>query len=534
MPDRGEDLECTLRLGCSPLLGAGSHVPLDHMGTGFPAEGFLRHRGLILTAAGGAVVEGGLLTLLAPNARRSRRRSPRFRRSPPTTTCAGCSPIPSPSCGSAAWSRRSWSHGLPLTRRCSGSPGRGACRREEQPRVRVLRGADGAGLGAAAARGNAGVRRRGVAVLVAVPRRVPDHARHRRGAQPGGLIRPGGGGCCRPARCCGCRQLRGGDRRRRGDHAPATGAALVVAAVTGLVNARAWYGLAVLAARMQPRPHESVPAKMLFSLPFAPIAAVMVLALVVGVARLLFTGTIQLPISPESKPRGGRSGRSRPAGAPRGTQAAASRAAAVVSATASAVLVVGGGDRELDAANGLRTMVPGTPVWQFSYVGLNTQGRPVPSGASADDLPLPELGDRIAAQVRALHADSGGQSPSSRRARGRWRLRDARARSRAARLLGGAAQPDRQPRAAYLPAGPGRRVGLRGRPRRAEPPGRGDVAVRPERCAAPARASRGRARYFEDMVAAAGGGAGASPSGGSPSFRSPTPSRFPTAGCRPA
>ena len=39
------------------------------MGTGFPAEGFLRHRGLILTAAGGAVVEGGLLTLFAPNAR---------------------------------------------------------------------------------------------------------------------------------------------------------------------------------------------------------------------------------------------------------------------------------------------------------------------------------------------------------------------------------------------------------------------------------------------------------------------------------
>src|ERR1700760_3400311 len=52
-----------------PHLGAGSHVPLDHMGTGFPAEGFLRHRGLILTAVGGAVVEGSLLTLLASNAR---------------------------------------------------------------------------------------------------------------------------------------------------------------------------------------------------------------------------------------------------------------------------------------------------------------------------------------------------------------------------------------------------------------------------------------------------------------------------------
>src|ERR1700753_3533489 len=40
-----------------------------NMDTGLPAEGFLRHTGLILTAAGGAVVEGGLLTLVAPNAR---------------------------------------------------------------------------------------------------------------------------------------------------------------------------------------------------------------------------------------------------------------------------------------------------------------------------------------------------------------------------------------------------------------------------------------------------------------------------------
>src|SRR5580692_7670329 len=67
--DCDEDLECTLRLGCWPDSGAGPHVPLDHMGTRFPAEGFLRHRGLILTAAGGAVVEGGLLALVAPNAR---------------------------------------------------------------------------------------------------------------------------------------------------------------------------------------------------------------------------------------------------------------------------------------------------------------------------------------------------------------------------------------------------------------------------------------------------------------------------------
>ena len=80
----------------------------------------------------------------------------------------------------------------------------------------------------------------------------------------------------------------------------------------------------------------------------------------------------------------------------------------MAAATDSAVLVVGGwGSSCCDAANGLRAMLPGVPVRQFSYVGLNAQGRPVPSGASADDLPLPVLGDRIAAQVRALHAASG-------------------------------------------------------------------------------------------------------------------------------
>lgn len=187
-----------------------------------------------------------------------------------------------------------------------------------------------------------------------------------------------------------------------------TGEALAVAALAGLVNARAWYGLALLAARLQPRSHESVPAKMLFSLPYAPIAAVMVVALVVGVARLLFTGTIQLPISPESDaaPAAVLAGAGTGTGAA-GPQTSPSPAAAVASATASAVLVVGGwGSSCCDAANGLRAVLPGVPVRQFSYVGLNAKGRPIPSGSTADDLPLPVLGDRIAAQVRALHAAS--------------------------------------------------------------------------------------------------------------------------------
>jgi len=39
------------------------------MSAELPSEGFLRHRGLALAAAGGAVAEGGLLALFAPRAR---------------------------------------------------------------------------------------------------------------------------------------------------------------------------------------------------------------------------------------------------------------------------------------------------------------------------------------------------------------------------------------------------------------------------------------------------------------------------------
>ena len=74
-----------------------------------------------------------------------------------------------------------------------------------------------------------------------------------------------------------------------------TVAAIAVAGVTGLVNARVWYGIAGISARLHPRVHESVPGRLLFGLPLAPLAGVMVLALVVGAARLMFTGTIQLP-----------------------------------------------------------------------------------------------------------------------------------------------------------------------------------------------------------------------------------------------
>jgi hypothetical protein len=375
------------------------------------AEGFLRHRGLILVAAGGAVAEGGLLTLLAPNARSI---APQVTALPSIAAYhdlrwlftdtqsrlwfAGLvvAVLVARAALDVTMLRLAWPRGMPAPRVSRAFV---SCATLTllawvllSPAVTLAFGvavlpfswpflaAFPLMLGIVAALSHGGV-------ITAWWRRVP------------------------PARAV---------LWLLGSFAAATvaaavithmsaGEALLVAALTGLVNARAWYGLAVLAARVQPRPHESLPAKMLFSLPYAPIAAVMVLALVVGVARLLFTGTIQLPISPASNvaPAAAVAGAGQGSGAGSGPQAAPSPAAAVA-ATASAVLVVGGwGSSCCDAADGLRAVLPGVPVRQFSYVGLNAQGQPVPSGASADDLPLPVLGDRIAAQVRALHATSG-------------------------------------------------------------------------------------------------------------------------------
>jgi hypothetical protein len=130
----------------------------------------------------------------------------------------------------------------------------------------------------------------------------------------------------------------------------------------------------------------------------------MVVALVVGVARLMFTGTIQLPISATSSPVAETLTGTGPG---QGTQQA-SPAGTVAAAAGSAVLVVGGwGSSCCHDADGLRSALPGVTVRQFSYIGLGANGKPLPSGASADDLPLPVLGDRIAAQVSALHAATG-------------------------------------------------------------------------------------------------------------------------------
>ena len=378
------------------------------MGTRFPAEGFLRHRGLILTAAGGAVVEGGLLALVAPNARSV---APQVTAVPSLAAYhdlrwlftdtqswlwfAGLVAVVlvARAALDVVMLRLAWPLGLPAPRisrafvSCAAltllawvllSPAATlALGVAVLPFSWPFLAAFPIMLGIVAALSHGGV-------ITAWWRRLP------------------------PARAV--LWLLGSFATATAAAALmthlSTAAALAVAAVAGLVNARAWYGLALLAARVQPRPHESVPAKMLFSLPFAPLAGVMVLVLVVGAARLMFTGTIQLPISPS--PSAAVAGAAALGGS--GTQtgsavesAVAASPAAAVAAAASAVLVVGGwGSSCCYDANGLRAAMSGAPVWQFSYAGLSAQDRPIPSGSSADDLPLPELGDRIAAQVRVL------------------------------------------------------------------------------------------------------------------------------------
>jgi hypothetical protein len=202
-------------------------------------------------------------------------------------------------------------------------------------------------------------------------------------------------------------------------HLP-TWEALPVIALAGLVNARAWYGLALIAAQLRPRPHESVPARLVFNLPFAPIAALLVIALVVGTARLLFTGTIVLPASVTGTSSAAATVAGGSGGAPAvGAPAVGSAASAVANSTVAgvrtpagrpadpsvAVLVIGGwGSSCCNDVDGLRAELPGFAIRQFSYLGLGPNGRPLASGPDADDVPLPELGDRLASQVEAFHA----------------------------------------------------------------------------------------------------------------------------------
>ena len=215
---------------------------------------------------------------------------------------------------------------------------------------------------------------------------------------------------------------------------------VAMAGLAGVVNARAWYGLTTAAVRrsveepLHPwywratlqRVRRSLAGRTGW-LPVAPLAALMVLVLVVGLTRLAFTGTVRFATGtggaavtsadqgtglPAVGKAGGGAGKaggtsaSGQAGGPGGKGGTGAQTAATP--PRGAVLVVEGfGSSCCHAADGLRAAEPGMLVRQFSYLGLNAAGQPIPYGPAAGNLPIQVLGDRMATQVENLYQQVG-------------------------------------------------------------------------------------------------------------------------------
>jgi hypothetical protein len=214
---------------------------------------------------------------------------------------------------------------------------------------------------------------------------------------------------------------------------------VVVAGLAGIVDARAWYGLTAAAVRrsaerpLHPWPWRATLQRIRRSLldrtswvPVAPLAAVMVLALVVGLTRLAFTGTVRFATATSnavvsSADRGaeliaaGQAGqdsgvRQVDATGPSGSagQAGGRAGPGRAAKPRGAVLVVEGfGSSCCNAANGLRAAEPDMLVRQFSYLGLTAAGQPIRYGPAAGNLSIQVLGDRMAAQVEYLYQRVG-------------------------------------------------------------------------------------------------------------------------------
>ena len=197
---------------------------------------------------------------------------------------------------------------------------------------------------------------------------------------------------------------------------------VAVAGLAGIVDARAWYGLTAAAARgaAERPPHPWQWRVALWRIrralrsrtnwvPVAPLAAVMVLALVVGMARLAFTGTVRFASGGGDVVAGAVAGDSGDDGqvvagsAAGGTSASAAGRSGSAGKVSGAVLVVAGfGSTCCHSANALRAAEPHMLVRQFSYLGLNAAGQPIPYGL-AGNLSIQVLGDRMAAQVDKLY-----------------------------------------------------------------------------------------------------------------------------------
>jgi hypothetical protein len=190
---------------------------------------------------------------------------------------------------------------------------------------------------------------------------------------------------------------------------------VAVAGLAGVVDARAWYGLTTAAVRRaaDKPPHpwhwRATLQRIRRSLsdrtswvPVAPLAAVMVLALVVGMTRLAFTGTVHFATGTTAAVAGAVTGAG--AGQAAGGASGSGGTGGAPAKPRGAVLVVEGfGSSCCHAADTLRAAEPGMLVRQFSYLGLNASGQPIPYGPAAGNLPIQVLGDRMATQVENLY-----------------------------------------------------------------------------------------------------------------------------------
>ncbi len=204
-----------------------------------------------------------------------------------------------------------------------------------------------------------------------------------------------------------------------------TAGIVAVAGLAGVVDARAWYGLTAAAARgvAERPPHPWQWRVALWRIrralrsrtnwvPVAPLAAVMVLALVVGLARLAFTGTVRFApgsgdvVAGAVSAGGGDDSRAAAGGGADGTSATrasgGTRSGPAAKVSGAVLVVAGFGSTCCHGANALRAAEPHMLVRQFSYLGLNAAGQPIPYGL-AGNLSIQVLGDRMAGQVDKLY-----------------------------------------------------------------------------------------------------------------------------------
>jgi hypothetical protein len=203
-----------------------------------------------------------------------------------------------------------------------------------------------------------------------------------------------------------------------------TPGAVAVAGLAGIVDARAWYGLTAAAVRAaaESPPHPWQWRAALWRVrralrhrtnwvPVAPLAAVMVIVMVVGMARLAFTGTVRFAPGAGgvvAGPVAGADGLVPPGGTSTAVAARgpAARESPQGPARGAVLVVEGFGSTCCHSANALRAAEPQMLVRQFSYQGLDAAGQPIPYDL-AGNMSIQVLGDRMAAQVENLYRLSG-------------------------------------------------------------------------------------------------------------------------------